>query len=170
MKVYIASDHGGFKLKESIIEYLKDMQNAYEVTDLGPFEFDPNDDYPIYATKVSEAVQKDPSLRGILICKSGIGVTITANRFGKIFAANCNSVAMAKLGREHNNINVLCLDAEMPSEDPKEIVKAFLETEFSNEERHVRRIKEIENIDAGQIELKDVVTSLPIHDVPQIRE
>jgi RpiB/LacA/LacB family sugar-phosphate isomerase len=168
MKVYIASDHGGFNLKKEIIDYLKGLNN--EVEDLGPYELDPNDDYPIYASKVAEAIQKDSEARGIVICKSGIGVTITANRFNGVYAANCNSVQMAKLGREHNNINVLCLDAELPSENPKDIVKVFLETEFSNEERHVRRLQEIKDIDAGQIELRDLVTNLPINDVPQIRE
>jgi RpiB/LacA/LacB family sugar-phosphate isomerase len=168
MKVYIASDHGGFKLKNEMIDYLKSLNN--EVEDLGPYELDPNDDYPVYASKVAEAIQKDKEARGIVICRSGIGVTITTNRFNGIYAANCNSVEMAKLGREHNDINVLCLDSDLPSEDPKEIVKTFLETQFSNEERHVRRIQEIKDIDAGQIELRDIVTNLPLNDVPQIRE
>jgi RpiB/LacA/LacB family sugar-phosphate isomerase len=169
MKVYIASDHGGFNLKNEMIEYLKGLGN-YEVSDLGPETLDPNDDYPIYASKVAEAIQKDKDARGIIICKSGIGVSITANRFNGIFAANCNSIEMARLGRSHNDINVLCLDSELPSEDPKEIAKTFLETEFSNEERHIRRIQEIKDIDAGQIELRDIVTNLPLNDVPQIRE
>lgn len=169
MKVYIASDHGGFKLKNELIDYLKGLNN-YDTEDLGPYELDPDDDYPIYASKVAEAIQKDPEARGIIICRSGIGVTITANRFNGVYAANCNTVQMAQLGREHNNINVLCLDSDLPSEDPKEITKTFLETQFSNEERHIRRVQEINDIDAGQIELKDLITSIPINDIPQIRE
>ena len=163
MKVYIASDHGGFELKSQIINL---MDGAYEFEDLGPFELDMEDDYPIYAIKVAESVQKNEQSVGILICRSGIGVCITANKFKGIHAANCNSVELAKLSREHNNANVLCLDADLKSEDHFEILKAFLETPFSNEPRHRRRVQMIKDIDDGQIELKDVVTDLPIQDLP----
>ncbi len=163
MKVYIASDHGGFELKNQIINLL---DGVYEFEDLGPIELDMEDDYPVYAIKVAEAVQKHEDSLGVLICRSGIGVCITANKFKGIHAANCYSVELAKLSREHNNANVLCLDADLKSEDPIEILKAFLETPFSNEARHRRRVQMIRDIDDGQIELKDVITDLPIHDLP----
>lgn len=163
MKVYIASDHGGFELKNQIINQ---MDGAFEFEDLGPVELDMEDDYPVYAIKVAEAVQKNEESLGVLICRSGIGVCITANKFKGIHAANCHTVELAKLSRSHNNANVLCLDADLKSEDHFEILKAFLETPFSNEARHRRRVQMIRDIDDGQIELKDVITDLPIQDLP----
>jgi ribose 5-phosphate isomerase B len=146
MKVAIGSDHAGFELKEKIKEFL--TANGYHFEDFGTNSEEASD-YPEYAKKVSEAVLGGFEF-GILICGSGIGMSIAANKFPGIRAAFCMNHDLAKASREHNNANVLTLGARFTTDlEAKKIVKAFLETKFSNEERHIKRLKklaEIENI------------------------
>jgi ribose 5-phosphate isomerase B len=145
MKVAIGSDHAGFELKEKVKEFLQ--SNGYHFEDFGA-NSDEASDYPEYAKKVSEAVLGGFEF-GILICGSGIGMSIAANKFPGIRAAFCMNHSLAVASREHNNANVLTLAARFTTDlEAKRIVKAFLETKFSGEERHVRRLKKLAELEA----------------------
>lgn len=137
----IGSDHGGFQLKEKIIEYLKEQNIVY--IDYGTINED-SVDYPKYAFKVGEAIKNKEIKYGILICTTGIGMCIACNKVKGIRCAKVDNVKEAYLTRFHNNANVLALSSTHSLEETKEIVKTFLETEFSNEERHIRRINMIQ--------------------------
>ncbi len=144
MKIIIGSDHAGFDLKQEIKRHLKDLN--YEFEDLGCYSKE-SCDYPDYGFKVAERVAKENG-KGILICGSGIGMSIAANKVKGVRAALCQNEEEAKLSREHNNSNILCLGARIISpENAKNIVKIWLETKFSGEERHERRIKKITNFE-----------------------
>ncbi|MBI2546376.1 RpiB/LacA/LacB family sugar-phosphate isomerase [Candidatus Woesearchaeota archaeon] len=108
MKVIVGADHNGFFLKNDIVKYLKGRK--VPAVDAGPAAFDKDDDYPVYARKVAEAVAKDPESRGIIVCGSGTGVAIAANKVKGIRAAELTTEDAVYLGRSHNNINVLCLN------------------------------------------------------------
>ncbi len=149
MKVFIGADHGGFYLKEKIEAHL--LKAGYEVEDVGDKVLDPNDDYPQFAfaaaTKVLGSEDKDP--RAILICKGGQGVAIAANRIRGIRAVVIADVEEAKMSRNDNDSNVLCLPARILEKDEPltfDIINAWIKTPFSNAERHVRRLREIEEI------------------------
>lgn len=144
----MGSDHAGFTLKNEIFNYLK--SNQIEVIDMGCYSSE-SVDYPDYAEKVCQKVQQGDAL-GILVCYTGIGMSITANKFHGIRAALVSRVDDAKLTREHNNANVLCLSEKNTSfNDSKEIVDTFLSTKFLGEtkdgSRHLRRVSKIERID-----------------------
>lgn len=144
MKVAIGSDHAGFELKEKLKEFL--LANGYHLEDFGTNSSE-SADYPEYAKKVAEAVLSGFEY-GILICGSGIGMSIAANKFPGIRAAFCLNSALAKASREHNNANVVTLGARFTTDiEAKKIVKAFLETKFSSEERHVKRLKKLADIE-----------------------
>jgi ribose 5-phosphate isomerase B len=144
MKIAIASDHAGFELKEKIKELLKELGYVYK--DFGTYS-DEHVDYPDYALKVAESIAKKEYDRGILICGSGIGMCMTANKVPGIRAALCHNVEMAKLSREHNDANVLTFGARMIDENTaKDIVKVWLKTEFLGD-RHLRRINKIKDIE-----------------------
>lgn len=146
MKLFIASDHGGFELKNKLIEFIK-SNFEHQIEDLGPYQLDPSDDYPIFATKLAKEILNNQGSIGILICKTGVGMSIVANRYNGIFAVLATTVEHAKRAREHENANVICLDSEFISEDlNQEMVSTFLTTNFSNEERHLRRIDQINKI------------------------
>jgi ribose 5-phosphate isomerase B len=144
--LYIASDHGGFKLKNRLIRYLQnELLEPFE--DLGPFEYVETDDYSDYAISLSKKVEKDKKNLGILICGTGNGVCIAANKNKGIRAIIGYNIKSAELGKEHNNANVLCLAGRVLTEEhAMMIVKKFLETPFSGDERHVRRLKKIPNV------------------------
>ncbi|MFC1780461.1 ribose 5-phosphate isomerase B [Patescibacteria group bacterium] len=140
MKIFIASDHGGYKLKEVIKEELKALGNKLE--DLGT-NSEESVDYPDFAQKLCKKVL-DEKARGILICGTGIGMSIAANKFEGIRAAVCTDSYMAQMSKEHNDSNVLCLGARvMDEKSAKKIVKVWVKTECSNEERHGRRVGKI---------------------------
>ena len=146
MKIYLATDHAGFKLKEEIKKYLLDLK--YEVKDFGAFSIDPNDDYPMFIAKVGEAIEKNPEGFGIIFGKSGAGEEIVANKFKSVRAILGFSKENVQLARQHNNANVLSLGEQFETlEKAKELVEIFLETPFSNDPRHVRRIGEIKKIE-----------------------
>lgn len=141
--IAIASDHGGFELKKAIIKHL--TERGIENTDFGPYT-DESCDYPDYAKQVAGAIVNGEYDAGILVCGTGIGMSITANKFPGIRAALCGDCFSAQATREHNNANVLCLGARIVGEGLAiKIVDTFLDTDFSNDERHIRRIKKIED-------------------------
>ena len=141
MKIALASDHGGFELKEKIYDYL--LNKGYDITNFGTNTVD-SCDYPIFAKKVCEAILNDNFDKGILICGTGIGMSITANRFKGIRAACLSDKYSAEMTRKHNNSNVLCFGARVISEQlAKEIVDIWLETEYEAG-RHQKRIDMIE--------------------------
>ena len=138
--IYIASDHAGFQLK-------REITNSFdcEYIDLGT-DSDVSCDYPIYAHDVCKRVLESVYNRGILICGTGTGMSICANKVSGIRAANCWSAEIAALAREHNNINVLCLGARFISASVAlDIVHSFIYTQFSKEPRHIKRLDMIEN-------------------------
>ena len=144
-KIYIGCDHAALHMKNDIIGYLNDK--GYNVEDLGPYTPE-SVDYPEYAEKVGTAVVSDKGSLGILICGTGIGMSLAANKVKGIRAAAVSEVYSAKLTRQHNNSNIVCIGARVIGvETAKMIVDAFLNTEFEGE-RHQRRvdmIAEIEN-------------------------
>ena len=141
MKVAIGSDHGGVELKAELV---KALSSAYEMTDFGPADTT-SCDYPDYAIAVAKAVASGTADFGILICRSGIGMSMTANRFQNVRAAICANVETARVTRQHNGANVLCLGADAVAADlALEIAKAFLSTPVDESERHARRRWKIE--------------------------
>lgn len=148
-QIYIASDHGGFELKQQLINWLS--ENEYEVADMGPFELQPEDDYPEYAFPVAEKVATEEGVLGILICRSGNGMAIAANKVAGIRAALCFTPEHAAKSREHDHANILVLDADY-SETQSEILTAFLNTEPSADERHVRRVAEIAKYEQSHLQ------------------
>lgn len=146
MNLYIASDHAGFKLKNKIKEFLK--KQGKNIEDLGAFEYQKKDDYPDYVGKLAKTLKKEKQAKGILICSSGVGVCLAANKFSHIRAVNAYSRDIAIASRKDNNTNVICFGQEFISfKKAKKILKAWLETDFSNQKRHKRRLKKIKNYD-----------------------
>ncbi len=143
MKIAIASDHAGFHLKNQIKKALDSLQIAYE--DLGPEDTE-SVDYPDFARKVAEAVQKGE--RGILCCGTGIGMSIAANKFKGVRAAICNDIYTAQMSREHNDANILIMGGRIltDSNEVENIVKTWLQTEFQCG-RHQRRIDKITDLE-----------------------
>ncbi len=142
MKVYIGADHAGFKMKEALQASLK--AKGYDVVDLGAFNEEPTD-YPVIAREVSEKVYENQGARGILICGSGEGMCMTANKHRGVRAALADTPLRAKTAREHNDANIVCIGARFTDEKTAEqIVEAFLSTQFSSEKRHKNRVEMIE--------------------------
>ena len=142
MKIIIAADHGGFKLKEKIKEHLNKKGIEYE--DLGTHGGDPKDDYTDYAIKLGKIVSKGQNDKGILICGSGAGMVIAANKVKGVRAAIGYDIYSAKMARFDNNANVICLrERFFAPANAKKIVDVFLNTSFSGEARHKRRIQKI---------------------------
>lgn len=140
--VYLGSDHAGFELKQEVKRVLDEMEEPYE--DLGNTELDPTDDYPDYGIAVGKAISGNFGSYGVLICGSSQGVCIAANKVHGVRAAPVKDEEEARKVREHNNANVLCLSGwNQKPEDVNPIIRAFLKTPFSDEERHHRRVKKI---------------------------
>src|SRR5574337_126006 len=138
MRIAIAGDHAGFPLKQRLSDLLK--QWGHEVSDLGAFNTEPSD-YPDFAKAVGEAVQKEAAERGIVVCGSGVGACVAANKLKGIRAALVSDTYSARQGVEHDDVNVLCLGARVIGPAlAEDIVKSFLTAKFSGEERHVRRL------------------------------
>lgn len=149
MIIYIGADHRGFKLKEKLSIFLKGK--GYPVFDVGASSYDQADDYPDFAELVAKKVSETPEDgAGILICGSGAGVCVVANKFKSVRAAMAISAEQARAARSDDHINVLCLASDFISEeDAEKITVAWLETSFSEEERHLRRIKKISDLDGS---------------------
>ena len=147
MTLYLAADHRGFILKEQLKEYL--TSQGREVVDLGASSLDPNDDYVDFVSEGARKVAENPAEnRGIFLCGSGHGVDIVANKFKGVRAVLCWNAEVAKQSREHEDANVLILPADWVAfNQAKQVVDVWLTTEFSGEERHLRRLKKIVEID-----------------------
>lgn len=142
MRIAIGADHGGFPLNERIVEELK--RAGHQVIDFGTHDGSQADDYPDYASQVGESVKRGEAERGILVCGSGVGACVAANKLKGVRACLCHDTYSAHQGVEHDDINVLCLGARIVGvELALELVRAFLGARFTNEERHVRRLKKI---------------------------
>ncbi|HWA94821.1 MAG TPA: ribose 5-phosphate isomerase B [Terracidiphilus sp.] len=148
MKLVIASDHAGFPLKEEVRAYL--AKAGHEVVDLGAYTGDQPDDYPDFAEKVGDAIRQGVSKRGILICGSGVGVCVAANKMPGIRAGMCHDTYSAHQGVEHDDMNVVVLGARIIGPALAfEVVDAFIRAEFiAKEERFVRRFKKVMAIEA----------------------
>ncbi len=142
MKIAIGSDHGGYALKQEIMKHLETRKVEY--TDFGCYE-ESSCDYPVYARAVAAAVTDKTCEFGILICGTGIGISIAANKISGIRAALCTDCFCAEATRQHNDANILCLGGRVVGAGLAcKIVDTFLDTPFSNDERHIRRIHLIE--------------------------
>ena len=140
--IAIGSDHGGYGLKQEIMAHLKEQGVEYK--DYGCYD-EKSCDYPVYAKKVANAIVSGECEKGILICGTGIGISITANKVKGIRAALCHDTFSAQATREHNNANVLCMGARVIGPELAfRIADTFLEAGFSNDERHIRRISMLE--------------------------
>ena len=138
MKIFIGSDHGGYELKLEIIEHLK--ERGIDVSDVG-CDSPASCDYPVYAKKVAAAIRNNEGDLGILICGTGIGMSMAANKEDGIRAALCHDVFSAEATRSHNNANILCMGARVIGPGLAQlIVDTFIDTPFSNDERHIRRL------------------------------
>ena len=145
LSVALGSDHGGFALKNELITQIHDI---YEVLDLGAHTFEQDDDYPDIALAVARAVVSRQAQRGILICGSGVGACIAANKVPGVRACLCHDTYSAHQGVEHDDMNVLCLGARVIGlELAIELVKTFLNARFSGEERHRRRLEKVLTIE-----------------------
>ncbi len=145
MNIVIGADHGGFDLKAVLIEYVKKLGHA--VRDLGTYTSEPAD-YPDYARAVANALIDERAERGVIICGSGVGACVAANKFPGIRAAVCHDTFSAHQGVEDDNMNVLCLGARVVGPElAKEIVRTFLAASFSGAERHRRRLAKVEEIE-----------------------
>ena len=143
MKICVGCDHGGYLLKEKVVKHLQDK--GYDVEDMGCYSME-SCDYPVYGKKVAKAVSEGKCDRGIVICTTGIGISITANKFKGVRAALCSDCFSAEATRLHNDGNVLALGAGVVGELlALKIVDTFLNTEFSNVERHINRVRQIED-------------------------
>ncbi len=145
MKIFLGTDHAGFELKEKVKKYLREL--GHEVADEGAFALDPEDDYPDFIDIVAKQVAADPDNRGIIFGGSGQGEAICANRYKKVRAAVYygGPDEILKLSRAHNNANVLSLGARFLDEDQaKRAVKLWLDTPFSGDDRHIRRIAKLD--------------------------
>jgi len=143
-KVVIGSDHAGYEMKERI---KKELGSEYEFVDMGTNNGE-SVDYPVYAEKVARQVAVSPDTKGIVVCGSGIGVSIAANKVNGIRAALCYNKKSAEMSRLHNNANVMATAGrEETVDDPVEIARTFLSTPFSGEPRHARRVQEMMDIE-----------------------
>lgn len=142
-EIGIASDHGGFELKKQIAAFL--AETGFTPVDFGPFELDPADDYPDFGSPMAKAVSKGELASGILLCRSGVGMGIDANRFHNVRAVVAYSAKVAKASREHNVSNVLVIPADyLDFEAIKEIILTWVSTPFSNDRRHINRLEKLE--------------------------
>ena len=146
MRIAIATDHAGFRLKKELLEYLKGL--GHTLVDLGTNSEDPVD-YPDYAEAVGKAVLGGTAERGILICGSGVGASVAANKLKGIRAGICHDTYSAHQGVEHDDMNVLVLGARVIGPAlGRELAAAFLHAKFSGEERHVRRVNQVKAIES----------------------
>ena len=143
MEVFVGADYRGFELKQRLLDFL--AKGDYHVNDCGAYEQHDGNDYNDPAIDVARAVRENPNSFGVLICDSAHGMTMQANRFKGVRAAHCDGEESARLAREHDDANVLCLSAHfLDDEKAQNIVKTFLETKFEELERRVRRVNRLD--------------------------
>ncbi len=144
MKIAIATDHNGVNEKKEIIKALSE----YEIIDLSP-DNNPTDDYPDFAFRVSKSIISKEADLGVLMCGTGIGMSIAANKVKGIRCAHCSNISQAHLAREHNNANIIALSYKQDINELIAMIKEFISTEPSTEERHQRRVNKIINYEEG---------------------
>ena len=150
MRVAFSADHAGAAMKDALIQRLRATELGHELIDLGGDGSDPNDDYPDFAQRLGEAVRGGTADRGILICGSGVGASVTANKMRGIRAAVCHDTYSAHQGVEHDDMNVLTLGSRVIGPEPAyECALAFLAASFSGAERHERRLLKVKAIEAA---------------------
>ena len=150
MRVAFSADHAGAAMKDTLIERLGAADLGHELIDLGGDGSDPNDDYPDFAQRLGEAVRSGAADRGILICGSGVGASVAANKMHGIRSAVCHDTYSAHQGVEHDDMNVLTLGSRVIGPEPAyECAVAFLAATFSGAERHVRRLGKVKAIEAA---------------------
>ena len=146
MRIGLAADHAGFDLKQHIAEEL--MKAGHDVVDLGAHEYNKDDDYPDFAEAIARAIQRNSIDRGILICGSGVGASIAANKLAGVRAGLCHDTYSAHQGVEHDNMNVLVLGSRIIGvELARDLVKTFVGAQFSGEERHRRRLDKLKALE-----------------------
>lgn len=150
MKIWIGSDHGGFSLKQELLKWLPAQYPDAQISDVGASMLDMDDDYPQYAAQVAKQVSaantttQDPTSWGVLICRSGAGMAIAANRFSAVRAVVCRTVEDVVHAREHNNANIIVLEGDaVQYNDAQTLITRFFTTNFG-EDRHVRRVEQLE--------------------------
>jgi ribose 5-phosphate isomerase B len=150
LRVAVGCDHAGYPLKESVIRHLEGL--GCEVQDVGAFDYDRDDDYPDFARAVGEALQSGKVDRGILLCGSGVGASIAANKMVGVRACMCHDTYSARQGVEHDDMNVLCLGGRIIGvELVPLLVEAFIRAEFTKEKRHQRRLEKVHRIEITQL-------------------
>ncbi len=148
MKIYLGADHRGYPLKEKIAKWL--FEWGYKFSDLGAEYLYPNDDYPVYAEKVGSMVADSKDCLGILLCGSGVGVEVAANKIDGVRAAIGKSPQQVRAGRNDDNMNILVIAADYTKEnEAKEMLKVFLRTKFSGKARHEKRLEDIKRLEAN---------------------
>ncbi|EKD62572.1 MAG: hypothetical protein ACD_52C00122G0001 [uncultured bacterium] len=148
MKIYLGSDHRGYKLKEKIFQWLVDK--GHEVEDFGAYELEPSDDYTLYAEKVASVVSDREAARGVLLCGSGVGVDVVANKFDGIRASIGKSVDQVHAGRRDDNMNILVIAADYTDLlEAEGMLSVFLATKFDKKSRHQRRLEDIQRIETN---------------------
>ena len=146
MQLAVGADHAGYDLKESVIPWLRSL--GHEVADLGAYQLDPDDDYPDFASAVADAVNSGKAARGVVICGSGVGASISANKVPGIRACLCHDTYTGHQGVEHDDMNVICMGARVIGlELCKEILAAFLSAKFIPEPRFQRRLDKLNAIE-----------------------
>ncbi len=146
MKIALAADHAGYELKQTLLAHLK--QQGYDVLDLGTDTGDVPSDYPDFAERIANAILGGKAERGVLVCGSGVGASIAANKFHGIYAGLCHDTYSAHQGVEHDDMNLICVGSRIIGvELAREIVTRFLQAKFTGEERHVRRVGKVHAIE-----------------------
>jgi len=150
LRVAIACDHAGFSMKQRLLPVLEHLDCT--PIDLGAHGYDPDDDYPDFAERAGRAIQEGRADRAILVCGSGVGASIAANKLEGIRAAVCHDAYSAKQGVMHDDMNVLCLGGRIIGEELAAVLaEAFVEASFSGEERHLRRLEKVRKLEAQSL-------------------
>lgn len=149
MNIALGADHGGFALKQAVADEIHKL--GHTIVDCGAYTYDARDDYPDYARAVGVAIQRGDAERGILVCGSGVGVSVAATKMRGIRAALCHDTYSARQGVEHDNMNVLCLGARVIGDElARELVRAFLTARFDANERYQRRLNKVLEIEQAE--------------------
>ncbi|MBC8167913.1 MAG: ribose 5-phosphate isomerase B [Bryobacteraceae bacterium] len=147
MRIATAADHAGFELKNTLVELIR--SEGHEVVDLGACTYDASDDYPDFAESIGNAVQSRHTERGVLICGSGVGASVAANKIRGVRAGLCHDTYSAHQGVEHDDMNILVLGSRVVGvELARDLVRSFLSAQFSGEERHKRRLAKVAAIES----------------------
>jgi len=152
MRVAFAADHAGAALKDSLLQRLEDAALGHEIADLGGDGSDPLDDYPDFAARLGYAVRDGQADRGVLICGSGVGASVAANKIRGVRSADCHDTYSAHQGVEHDDMNVICLGSEVIGPSlASDLVRAFLAAQFDGGERYVARLEKVKEMERGML-------------------